>query len=169
MLSSLSETKKEKRYLPSKGLRQAEISSKILLPPLPTLKWGLGRGGSWLQPFHHSAHCMHLSCPGLALPSPQVLHHCFRPWLSIATTGMYGRLLFPLTSFHNWLFFPPPLNLVIVNVLQIPQAILTVRFAQQILQHRTHPCSKKASKARKEAEAFEIRIFYSKFILIVEK
>jgi len=24
-------------------------------------------------------HCMHLSSPGLALPSHQVLNHCFRP------------------------------------------------------------------------------------------
>ena len=31
-------------------------------------------------------HCIHLSSPGLALPSHQVLHHCFRPWLSISAT-----------------------------------------------------------------------------------
>jgi len=24
-------------------------------------------------------HCLHLSSPGLALPSHQLLHHCFRP------------------------------------------------------------------------------------------
>jgi len=29
---------------------------------------------------------MHLSSPGLALPSHQVLNHCFRPWLSISAT-----------------------------------------------------------------------------------
>ena len=53
--------------------------------PLPTLKWGLGRGGSWLY-FFQTLHCMHLSSPGLALTSHQVLNHCFRLWLSIATT-----------------------------------------------------------------------------------
>jgi len=31
-------------------------------------------------------HCMHLSSPGLALPSHQVLNHCSRPRLSISTT-----------------------------------------------------------------------------------
>ena len=31
-------------------------------------------------------HCMHLSSPGLALPSHQVLNHCFRPRLNISTT-----------------------------------------------------------------------------------
>jgi len=31
-------------------------------------------------------HCMHLSSPGLALPSHQVLNHCFKPWLTISTT-----------------------------------------------------------------------------------
>ena len=32
-------------------------------------------------------HCMHLSSPGLVLPSHQVLHYCFRPWLSISATS----------------------------------------------------------------------------------
>jgi len=31
-------------------------------------------------------HCMHLCSPGLALPSHLVLNHCFKLWLSIATT-----------------------------------------------------------------------------------
>ena len=31
-------------------------------------------------------HCMHLSSSGLVLPSHQVLHHCFKSWLSISTT-----------------------------------------------------------------------------------
>ena len=31
-------------------------------------------------------HCMHLSSPGLALPSHQVLNHCFRLCLSISAT-----------------------------------------------------------------------------------
>ena len=38
-----------------------------------------GWGGSWLHPFITQVHCMHLSSPGLAPPSHQVLHHCFRP------------------------------------------------------------------------------------------
>jgi len=32
------------------------------------------------------AHCTHLSSPGLALPSHQVLNHWFRLWLSISST-----------------------------------------------------------------------------------
>jgi len=35
----------------SEDLRYAGLSSKIPSPPLPTLKWGLGRGGSWLRLF----------------------------------------------------------------------------------------------------------------------
>ena len=45
---------RKKSYLPLEGLRYTRISSKIPLPALPTLKWGLRRGGSWLHPFHHS-------------------------------------------------------------------------------------------------------------------
>jgi len=41
---------KKKSYLPSEDLRYTGISSKIPLIPLPTLKCGLGRGGSWLHP-----------------------------------------------------------------------------------------------------------------------
>ena len=40
-----------KSHLPLEGLREAGISSEIPSPPLPALKWGLGRGGSWLHPF----------------------------------------------------------------------------------------------------------------------
>jgi len=69
------------------------------------LKWGLGRGGSWLQPFHHSVHCMYLSSPGLALPSHQVLHHCFRPWLSISATVSWSvALLLQVEVLGKFLF-----------------------------------------------------------------
>lgn len=42
---------KETSCLPSEGLKCRGISSKTPLLPLPTLKWGLGKGGSWLHPF----------------------------------------------------------------------------------------------------------------------
>jgi len=42
---------KERSCLPLEGLRYTGISSKKLTPPLPPLNCGLGRGGSWLQPF----------------------------------------------------------------------------------------------------------------------
>ena len=32
--------------------------------------------------------CLHLSSPGLSLPSHQVLNHWFRPWLSISATSV---------------------------------------------------------------------------------
>ena len=64
-----------------------DLQQEILSPPLTTLKWGLGRAGSWLHPFPITqVHCLHLSSPGLALPSHQVLHHFFRPCLSISST-----------------------------------------------------------------------------------
>jgi len=34
-------------------------------------------------------HCIHLSSPGLALPSHQVLNHWFKVWLSISTTAFH--------------------------------------------------------------------------------
>ena len=43
-------------------------------------------------PSGHSMHCMHLSSPGLALPSHQVLNHCFKLWLSITTITLYPHL-----------------------------------------------------------------------------
>ena len=70
---------KEIICLPMEGLRYAEIYSKIPLPPPPTLKSGLGWGGSWLHSLVTEVHCMHLSSPGLVLPSHQVLNHWFRP------------------------------------------------------------------------------------------
>ena len=42
-------------------------------------------------------HCIHLSSPGLALPSQQVLNHWFKLWLSISTT--------PFTASSNACFF----------------------------------------------------------------
>jgi len=42
---------KERSCLPLEGLRYAEISGEITVPPLPTLNQRLGRGGSWLHPF----------------------------------------------------------------------------------------------------------------------
>ena len=39
---------KERSYLPLEGLRYTGMTSKISIPPLTTLKWGLGRAGSWL-------------------------------------------------------------------------------------------------------------------------
>ena len=82
------EMKEEKKLL---TFRRPQTDRDIQQKPssphgLWALKWGLGRGGSWLHPFITQVHCMHLSCPGLALPSHQVLHHCFRPWLSISAT-----------------------------------------------------------------------------------
>ena len=48
----------------------------ILAPPLPVTQ----------------VYCLHLSSPGKALPSHQVLNHWFRPWLSISTTAtLSGR------------------------------------------------------------------------------
>ena len=42
----------------------------ILAPPLPATQ----------------VHWMHLRSPGLALPSHQVLNHCFKPWLTKSVT-----------------------------------------------------------------------------------
>ena len=50
----------------------------ILAPPLPVTQ----------------VHCMHLSLPGLPLPSHQVLNECLKPWLSISATVSYIFQLF---------------------------------------------------------------------------
>ena len=77
---------KRRSFIPLEGSRYTAIPSKIPLPPLPPLKRGLGRGGSWLQPFQ-SFRCIACTWALLGwpwhLPSHQVLHHCFRLWLSI--------------------------------------------------------------------------------------
>ena len=47
-----------------------------------------GRGGILVPPLPVTQeHCIHLSSPGLALHSQQVLNHWFRLWLSISTTA----------------------------------------------------------------------------------
>ena len=66
--------------LPSKGLRQESPVGvrhpHLYCQPLNEVQ----EGGSWLHPLLVSqGHCMHLSSPGLALPSYQVLSHWFRP------------------------------------------------------------------------------------------
>jgi len=84
---------KERSCLPLKGLRYAGIFSKIPLPPLPALKRGLGRGGSWLQLFWS---LRNIACTWAPLGWPcllthQVLNHCFKPWLSISTTASHSH------------------------------------------------------------------------------
>jgi len=75
---------KERSCLPSEVLRYARVSSKscscLHCQPL--------KEGSWLHPFWSlKVHRMHLSSPGLALPTHQVLNHCFIPRLSISATA----------------------------------------------------------------------------------
>jgi len=71
---------KEKSCLPLEGLRYAGISNKrcphFLCQPFKEFWEEMDPGST---PSGHSMHCMHLSSPGLALPSHQVLNHCFRP------------------------------------------------------------------------------------------
>jgi len=64
---------RKKICLPLEGLRQAEISREILLPPLPLLKIGLGRGGSWLHPFQ-SLRC--IACTWAPLGRPCLPTRC---------------------------------------------------------------------------------------------
>ena len=95
------EEQTEGKVLLSSGRPQVgrDPQQEMLSPPLPTLKWGLGTGGSWLHPFLVTqAHCIHLSSSGLALPSHQVLHHCFRLWLSISPAIYYMIFIPYLTS-----------------------------------------------------------------------
>jgi len=76
---------KERIYSPLKGLRYIGVSREIPhlhCQPLNEVWEGVHPGSS---PSNHSVHCMHLSSAGLALPSHQVLNHCFKPWLSIST------------------------------------------------------------------------------------
>ena len=82
---------RKKTHLPLEGLRYTGISSKIPSAPLPTLKWGLGRDGSWLHPFHHSGtlHTPELPWIGPAFPSgaPSLLwvktEHFHYIWLHV--------------------------------------------------------------------------------------
>ena len=78
---------KERSCLPLEDLRYTRISRRMPSPPLPALKWGLGRGGSWLHPFHHSGTLHTPELPSLALPPHQVPNHWFKLWLSISSTA----------------------------------------------------------------------------------
>jgi len=59
-------------------------------PPLTTLKWGLGRGGSWLHPFQ-SLRCIAYTWPPLGLP-------CLPTRCSIAVSD--HDLAFPLQTWR---------------------------------------------------------------------
>lgn len=83
---------KERIRLPLEGLRYAEISNKTPSPPLPTLKWGLGRGGSWLQPFW-SHRCLTLHCTALHTPE--------HPWVDPAFPPGASSLLQAVTQHFN--------------------------------------------------------------------
>ena len=91
---------KERSCLPSEGWTQAGISSKIPLPALPTLKWGLGRSGSWLHPFQ-PLRCIACSWAPLGWP-------CFPTRCSITASG--HDLAFPLNLWflHRHSLAPKP-------------------------------------------------------------
>ena len=78
-----------KSCLPTEGLKYTGISSKrcshLHCQPLNEGWEGVDPGST---PSITQVHCMHLSFPGLALPSHQVLHYYFRPWLSISATAL---------------------------------------------------------------------------------
>jgi len=57
----------------AEGLRYAELSSEIPSPPLPSLKWGLGRCGSWFHPFS-SLRC--IACTWAPLDWPCLPTRC---------------------------------------------------------------------------------------------
>jgi len=78
---------KEGTCLPSEGLRDTERYPQLQFQPLNEGWEGVDPGCS---PSGHSGafNCMQLSSPGLALPSHQVLHHCFKPRLSISATHL---------------------------------------------------------------------------------
>jgi len=79
---------REKNYLPSEDLRYTGISSKIPLPPLPTLKWGLGRGASWI---HLIWSLRNISCTWAPLGWPCLPTRC-------SITASSSDLAFPLQS-----------------------------------------------------------------------
>jgi len=82
-------TKKQRKKLrlPSEGLGYTRTSLEIPSPPLPALKWGLGRGGSWLHPFWS------LSC--IALHTPEL------PWVGPALPPGAQSLILAVTQhFH---------------------------------------------------------------------
>jgi len=64
---------RERSYIPSKELRFTGISSKTYWAPLPTLKWGLGRGGSWL---HHVCSVRYIACTWAPLGWPCLPTRC---------------------------------------------------------------------------------------------
>jgi len=76
----------ERSYLPLEDPRYAEISRQIPLPPLPTLKWGLGRGGPLLHP---SWSLRYIACTWASVGWPCLPTRC-------SITGSSHDLVFPL-------------------------------------------------------------------------
>ena len=105
---------KEWSNLPVEGLGYTGISSKKFLPPLPTLKRGLGRGGSWL----HTLHAPELPWAGLAFPpGAQSLdqattlnfHHTSIISISQSVVEIQSLVLLRWI-FWKWLTFPESKN-----------------------------------------------------------
>jgi len=84
---------KERSCLSLEGFREAGISREKPSPPLPTLKWRLEEEDPGSTCPITQLYRMHLSSPGLALLSHQMLHHCFRLWLSISTTWGWNLMI----------------------------------------------------------------------------
>ena len=105
---------KETSCLPSENLRYTKTSRKIPLHSLPTLKWGLGRGGSWL----HTLHAPELPWAGLAFPpGAQSLdqattlnfHHTSIISISQSVVEIQSLVLLRWI-FWKWLTFPESKN-----------------------------------------------------------
>lgn len=79
--------KKKTTYLQKASSTQRYPTRNTLTSPLPTLKWGLGRGGSWLYPFWS---LRYITCTWAPLDWPCLPTRCSitgsKPWLSIFTT-----------------------------------------------------------------------------------
>ena len=77
---------KQSSCLPLGGLRHTRISREIPSPPLPTLKWGLARGGPWLHPFQS---LRYTACTWAPLGWPCLPTRC-------SITASSNNLAFPL-------------------------------------------------------------------------
>ena len=99
---------KEEKLLTFRRLQAGrDPQQDIPSPPLPTLKWGLGKGGSCLQPFHHlgTLHAPELLWAGPAFPpDAQSLHQAVtQPFCH--TCFLYISICFLLEYFLHLILF----------------------------------------------------------------
>ena len=111
---------KGKKLLTLRRSTDKQASSERHPPPLPTLKWGLGRGGSWPHPFQS---LRYIACTWTPQGWPCLPTRC-----SITVSGC--DLAFPLQCYHqlpSWMYFLSKVTLCLLNQMPCQMTMQALR------------------------------------------